>query len=142
MPTHDIAIELPAKAVLRTDVRISVDADGSKLGELLISKGSIDGSRETVSARSAFGGRSSRRSSRSTGRATQERALAGPRDQDPFGTRVQSGISDTLQRVRLLARSHHNAAAHETSLHATKQTVHSPLSRQCAVEDAFAHGRR
>ena len=42
MPTHDVAIEIPAKLVSNTDVRVVVHADGSRLGELLFSKGTID----------------------------------------------------------------------------------------------------
>ena len=42
MPRHRIEIKLPAKAILNTDVSFEGWGDGSKLGELRISKGSID----------------------------------------------------------------------------------------------------
>jgi hypothetical protein len=42
MPKHQIMIELPAKAVLNTDVRVVVWGDETKLGELNLSKGTID----------------------------------------------------------------------------------------------------
>jgi hypothetical protein len=40
--THDIEVELPAKVVLHKDVRFTIKSDGAKLGELRISKGTID----------------------------------------------------------------------------------------------------
>jgi hypothetical protein len=40
--THSIEIELPPKLVLHKDVRFTVHSDGVKLGELRISKGTID----------------------------------------------------------------------------------------------------
>jgi hypothetical protein len=41
MPRHDIDIEIPPKVVLNSDVRFVVRSDGEKLGELLVSRGSI-----------------------------------------------------------------------------------------------------
>jgi hypothetical protein len=41
VPRHDIDIEIPPKVVLNTDVRFVVRSDGEKLGELLVSRGSI-----------------------------------------------------------------------------------------------------
>ncbi len=41
MPRHDIEIEIPPKAVINTDVRFVVRSDDEKLGELLVSRGSI-----------------------------------------------------------------------------------------------------
>ena len=40
-PRHDIEIEIPPKVVLNSDVRFVVRSDGEKLGELLVSKGSV-----------------------------------------------------------------------------------------------------
>jgi hypothetical protein len=42
MATHVIEVELPAKVVLHKDVRFTIRSDGAKLGELHISKGTID----------------------------------------------------------------------------------------------------
>ena len=42
MPTHRIEIKLPAKAILNTDVSFEIWGDDAKLGELHISKGTID----------------------------------------------------------------------------------------------------
>ncbi|HEY7703872.1 MAG TPA: hypothetical protein VID03_03490 [Acidimicrobiia bacterium] len=42
MPRHDVEIELPAKVVLHKDVLFTVKSDGVMLGELRVSKGSID----------------------------------------------------------------------------------------------------
>ena len=42
MATHAIEVELPPKVVLHKDVRFTIKADGAKLGELRISKGSVD----------------------------------------------------------------------------------------------------
>jgi hypothetical protein len=39
---HDIEIALPPKVVLHKDVTFVVKSDGTKLGELRISKGSLD----------------------------------------------------------------------------------------------------
>jgi hypothetical protein len=39
---HDIEIELPPKVVLHKDVTFVVKSDSVKLGELRVSKGSID----------------------------------------------------------------------------------------------------
>jgi hypothetical protein len=41
MPRHDVEIAIPPKVVLNSDVRFVVRSDGVKLGELLVSKGSI-----------------------------------------------------------------------------------------------------
>jgi hypothetical protein len=41
MPKHDIDIAIPPKVVLNSDVRFVVRSDGEKLGELLVSRGSI-----------------------------------------------------------------------------------------------------
>ena len=41
MPRHDIEIEIPPKVVVNSDVRFVVRSDGQKLGELLVSKGSV-----------------------------------------------------------------------------------------------------
>jgi len=41
MPRHDIEIDIPPKVVLNSDVRFVVRSDDEKLGELLISRGSI-----------------------------------------------------------------------------------------------------
>jgi hypothetical protein len=41
MPRHDIDIAIPPKIVLNSDVRFVVRSDGEKLGELLVSRGSI-----------------------------------------------------------------------------------------------------
>jgi hypothetical protein len=41
MPKHDIDIEIPPKVVLNSDVRFVVRSDDQKLGELLVSRGSI-----------------------------------------------------------------------------------------------------
>jgi len=41
MPRHDIDIAIPPKVVLNSDVRFVVRSDGEKLGELLVSRGSI-----------------------------------------------------------------------------------------------------
>jgi flagellar basal body P-ring protein FlgI len=42
MPEHRIEVEMPPKLVLNKDVRIVVTSDDVRLGELAISKGSID----------------------------------------------------------------------------------------------------
>ncbi len=41
MPRHDIEMEIPPKMVVNSDVRFIVHSDDKKLGELLVSKGSI-----------------------------------------------------------------------------------------------------
>ena len=41
MARHDIDVEIPPKVVLNSDVRFVVRSDGEKLGELLVSRGSI-----------------------------------------------------------------------------------------------------
>lgn len=42
MPTHDIELTLPVKAIINTDARFAIYSDGEKLGELQISRGSLD----------------------------------------------------------------------------------------------------
>jgi hypothetical protein len=42
MPKHDIEAALPAHRILNTDVQIVVKSDGRLLGELRVSKGTID----------------------------------------------------------------------------------------------------
>lgn len=42
MATHEIEIEIPPRLVLHKDVSFIIKSDGLKLGELGISKGSID----------------------------------------------------------------------------------------------------
>ncbi len=42
MAVHDIEIELPPKVVLHKDVTFVVRSGGAKLGELRVSKGSLD----------------------------------------------------------------------------------------------------
>jgi hypothetical protein len=42
MATHDIEIEIPPRLVLHKDVSFVIKSDGLKLGELRISKGTID----------------------------------------------------------------------------------------------------
>ena len=42
MPRHEIEAGLPAHCIVNTDVKVIVKSDGTELGELLISKGSID----------------------------------------------------------------------------------------------------
>jgi hypothetical protein len=42
MATHDIEVNLPARRIVNTDVTVVVKSDGAKLGELLISKGTVD----------------------------------------------------------------------------------------------------
>jgi hypothetical protein len=41
MPRHDIEIEIPPKVVLNSDVRFVIRSDDEKLGELLVSRGSL-----------------------------------------------------------------------------------------------------
>jgi hypothetical protein len=41
MPRHDVDVEIPPKVVLNSDVRFVVRSDGQKLGELLVSRGTI-----------------------------------------------------------------------------------------------------
>ena len=51
MPTHKLEIALPPKVILNSDVVIDVHSDDAKLGELRISRGSIDwvpGKRQTT----------------------------------------------------------------------------------------------
>jgi hypothetical protein len=51
MATHDIEIEIPPRLVLHKDVSFVIKSDGLKLGELRISKGTIDwrpGNKKTV----------------------------------------------------------------------------------------------
>lgn len=42
MATHDVSFEIPQKFVLSKDVKFEIKTNGSKLGELLISKGNIE----------------------------------------------------------------------------------------------------
>jgi len=42
MATHDVTIDLPTRLVLRSDVTFVVWSNEEKLGELQVSKGSID----------------------------------------------------------------------------------------------------
>lgn len=42
MPSHKIEVSQPSKTVLHSDISFSVLSDGALLGELRISKGSID----------------------------------------------------------------------------------------------------
>ena len=42
MPKHDIEVALPAHEVVNADLTVVVNSDGRRLGELRISKGSID----------------------------------------------------------------------------------------------------
>ena len=42
MATHDVTIDLPTRFVLHSDVTFVVWSDDAKLGELQVSKGSID----------------------------------------------------------------------------------------------------
>ena len=42
MPIHEIHMSLPSASVVNTDVEIKVFSDGVKLGELHVSKGSVD----------------------------------------------------------------------------------------------------
>ena len=42
MAQHEIELEVPAKVVLHKDVKFTIKSDGVKLGELHISKGTID----------------------------------------------------------------------------------------------------
>ena len=42
MPVHEIHMSLPSASVVNTDVEIKVFSDGVKLGELHVSKGSVD----------------------------------------------------------------------------------------------------
>ena len=42
MATHEIEVDLPARRIVNTDLRVTVKSDGVQLGELLISKGTLD----------------------------------------------------------------------------------------------------
>lgn len=42
MPTHDVTVDIPTRMVLHSDVKFVVWSDEEKLGELQVSKGSID----------------------------------------------------------------------------------------------------
>jgi hypothetical protein len=42
MATHDVTVDLPTRLVLRSDVTFVVWSNDAKLGELQVSKGSID----------------------------------------------------------------------------------------------------
>jgi len=42
MATHSISMKLPQGAVLNTDIEFEIRANGAKLGEVHLSKGTID----------------------------------------------------------------------------------------------------
>lgn len=42
MPSHDVDVKVPAHMIAHADVSIFVKSDGALLGELRISKGSLD----------------------------------------------------------------------------------------------------
>ena len=42
MPEHEIEIALPRKALINADAMIVIRSDGKKLGEMHLSKGSLD----------------------------------------------------------------------------------------------------
>ncbi len=42
MPKHELLLEMPPKAIFHKDAKVIVYSDGKKLGELRISKGSIE----------------------------------------------------------------------------------------------------
>jgi len=42
MAKHDIEVDLPARRILNTDLRVTVKSDGIQLGELRISRGTLD----------------------------------------------------------------------------------------------------
>jgi hypothetical protein len=42
MPAHDVVVSLREQFILNADLAVEIRADGEKLGELLISKGTID----------------------------------------------------------------------------------------------------
>lgn len=42
MPVHKIEISQPAKRVLHTDITFSIHSDDTYLGELRVSKGTVD----------------------------------------------------------------------------------------------------
>ncbi len=42
MPKHDIEISLPRKPVKNVDTTIAIWSDGEKLGELRVSRGTLD----------------------------------------------------------------------------------------------------
>ncbi len=42
MPKHDVTVDLPTGIVLHSDVKFVVRSDDERLGELQVSKGSID----------------------------------------------------------------------------------------------------
>lgn len=42
LPRHDIELSLPVKAIINTDAQFAIYSDGEKLGELRISRGSLD----------------------------------------------------------------------------------------------------
>ncbi len=42
MPSHKVALRLPAKLILAKDVEFDVKSDAKKLGTLLVSKGNIE----------------------------------------------------------------------------------------------------
>jgi len=42
MPTHEVTVEIPTGIVLHSDVKFVVRSDDERLGELQVSKGTID----------------------------------------------------------------------------------------------------
>jgi hypothetical protein len=42
VPAHDVEMSIPAKVVLHADVVFQVHSDQQKLGELRVSKGTVD----------------------------------------------------------------------------------------------------
>jgi hypothetical protein len=42
MPTHEVTVDLPTGIVLHSDVKFVVRSDDERLGELQVSKGTID----------------------------------------------------------------------------------------------------
>lgn len=42
MAKHDIEVDVPARRIVNTDLTVVVKSDGNKLGELRISKGTVD----------------------------------------------------------------------------------------------------
>ena len=42
MASHEIEVELPARQIVNTDLVVTVKSDGVQLGELRISRGTLD----------------------------------------------------------------------------------------------------
>lgn len=42
MPIHDLEVHLPPQEIVNTDLVITVRSDGEKLGELRVSRGTVD----------------------------------------------------------------------------------------------------